>query len=158
LVTTLKPSYSSVTAITCTLNSLGSGSARQSVAVDNSTNLYDDVLIGGSFQPGTITASASTVISIFVYALTDGTNYSAGCSGTDASYTMPTYVGDLILIAQVPMQASNTIEYILPKSVALAFGGTLPLKWGVVVQNSTGATLNASGNALSYTGVSWTNG
>lgn len=158
MATTLKQLYPGGSALTITLNSLGSGAARCSLAVDNTTNLYDDVLLGGSFKPGTITASTATVINIYVAALTDGTNYSGGATGTDAAYTVPTYAGDLILIAVIPMQASATIEYIKKVSVANAFNGALPSKYCFIVQNQTGAALDGTaGGTLYIDPIQWQN-
>lgn len=148
--------YAASSGITITLNSLANNSARQSAVVDNSTNKYLDALVGGTFKTATGTLASPGYINVYAYALTDGTNYSGGASGSDAAYTLPTYK-QLVLLGTVYINTANVVENMSPKSVAAAFGGTLPQKWGIVVENQSGLTLDASaGGALSYTGITVT--
>jgi hypothetical protein len=42
-------------------------------------------------------------------------------------------------------------------SVAAAFGGILPQKWGIIVLNSSGGTFDASTASVEYQGVNLTN-
>ena len=150
----MKLNYAASAAITITTNSLASTSARQGTAVDNTSNDYLDCLLGGSFKTATGSLGTNPVVNVWLFALTDGTNYSGGASGSDASYTMPTSTGNLVLFDVVPVNTAGTVEYMPPKSVASAFGGVVPPKWGVIVQNLTGLALDASaGGALSYVGV-----
>ena len=155
-MTTLAMNYASAATVTITLTSLANGSYRQSAVVDNTTNKYVDALIGGSIQVGTSPTNGNT-ISVFVYGTFDGTLYTGGASGSDAAYTNAEEVL-FRLVSVIPVTSTSNKDWIFgPVSVAQAFGGVLPSKWGVVVLNSTGATLNATGtnNTIKFIGVKY---
>lgn len=146
------------TAITLTLTSLADGNWRQSTAVVNTSNLYLDALVGGSTQVGT-TPTAGGTIDIYAYGQYDASGeYTAGASGSDAAYTADGEETSLKLIGVVQVDDTSDQDYEWgPFSVAAAFGGVLPQRWGLVVENNTGATLNATGtnNEVAYTGIKY---
>ena len=65
--------------------------------------------------------------------------------------------GDVLVkgrvIGNIKCVANSTTYYGGPFSVAAAFGGLLPQRWGIVIVNNTGATLDASVGAAEYQGV-----
>jgi len=141
--------------ITCSIASLTNNSARQSTVIDNSSNLYIDALVFIQIASPSASTSASGFVEVFAYGTVNGgTTYTEGCSGTDGSLTMvsPTNLRPLGIVNVV---ANSTTYYGGPFSVAQAFGGILPEKWGIVLRNSTGGTLNSTeGNhAKLYQGV-----
>lgn len=146
--------YSAATSMTVTLASLAADALRQSTVVDNTTNLYIDALVGGSVQVGT-SPTAGSVINVFAYGAHDTSDYTAGASGSDAAYT----AGDkklLPLVGQIIIDGDSNADYEFgPFSVAAAFGGILPSKWGLVFENLTDVALNATGtnNKVKYFGV-----
>lgn len=153
--------YAASAAIACTVTSLTSGSYRQSAVVDNSSNKYVDALLGGSIQVGT-SPTAGNTIDILLYGERDdggGTSqYTAGCSGSDAAYTADGEEDELFPLYSITVDATSDQDYEFgPIAVAQAFGGILPRKWGVVVKNSSGATTNATGtnNEIKYTGIKY---
>lgn len=152
----IKEALSAATAITATLDSLANSATagRASSAVDNTTNLYEDALTGTKIVLASGTPANDKAVYLYAYALVDGTNYTEGVTGTDASFTIysPT---NLKLIGIVSTPTGGTTYYAGPFSVAAAFGGVLPAKWGIVVINYSGLALG-TGNTLSYTGVSAT--
>src|SRR5579862_8585299 len=109
--TTLKPLYAASTAITCTITSLSNGSARQSAVQDNSSNLYVDALVSGTFKTGTV--SGTPIVTLYSYSIGDGASYTDGCTGSDAAYTMvsPT---NLRLLGIVNTPSSST-TYVSPE-------------------------------------------
>lgn len=146
--------YAAAGTVTITLTSLANAALRQSAVVDNATNKYIDALLGGSIQVGT-SPTANNTISVFVYGTHDGTLYTGGASGSDAAYTNAEE-SLFRLVSIIPVTATSNKDWIFgPVSVAQAFGGVMPSKWGVVVLNSTGAALNATGtnNAVKFIGV-----
>jgi hypothetical protein len=159
---TTKTSYAAASQVTITLNSLANNSARQSNVIDNSTNLYIDILIGGGFKTGSGTLGSTPGLYVWVAAITDGTNYggsngSNALGGGDANFTMPSNTGNLRLAAFVPINAASAMEYMQPVSVASLFGGTLPPKCVAVVQNATGLALDSSaGGTIYQTGINTT--
>lgn len=161
-MTTDKLAYGSSTAITCTLASLASSSSagRGSAAVDNSSNLFDDALVTVSIKTSASALANDKACYIYVYGSEDGTLYSgssAEAEGSDAAVTLdsPTNLKGPIVLA-CPASATTYRQVF---SVAQFFGGVLPKKWGLVVQNYTGQALDATeGNhQKTYTGITWTN-
>jgi len=147
------------TAITFTLTSLGNGSWRQSAAVDNTTNLYIDALVGGSVQTGTSPTAGGT-IDIYAYGQYDASGeYTAGASGSDASYTADGEESLLRHVASIVVDADSNIDYEWgPVTIARCFGGVMPQRWGLVAENNTGVALHSTGtnNETIYTGIDYT--
>jgi hypothetical protein len=148
--------YGSSTSITLNLASLSNNTYRQSTVVDNSSNKYVDALVGGSFQAGTSPTDKSTV-EIYAYGERDDAgNYTAGCSGSDGTYTADGEEDELKLVEIVTVDATSDQDYEWgPVAIARAFGGVLPRKWGIVIKNATGAAFNSTGsnNETKYQGI-----
>ena len=158
-MTTLSINYASAATVTLTLTSLGDGSWRQSTVVDNQSNLFVDASLGGSVQTGT-NPTVDTTIDIYLYGSYDGTNFTGGASGSDAAYTPDGEETLFVRIKTIVVDATSDQDYVWgPVSVRDAFGGHMPREWGVVVENNTGATLNATGtnNETQFTGIKYTN-
>ena len=142
-------------AITVTLASLTSGSSRQSAVVDNSTNQFIDALVAVNIKSGASNTAANGYVAIYAYGTADGgTDYTDGATGSDAAFT-PTSPTNLRLVGIINVVANAVTYKGGPFSVAAAFGGSLPQKWGIVVSNQSGGTLDATeGNFLKiYQGV-----
>ena len=132
-------------AITITVASLANNSARESTVVDNSSNLFRDVLVAGFVKSGASGTSASGYVQIYVYGTADGgSNYTQGATGSDAAITL-TVPPNARLLGTVNVVANATTYKFGPMSVARAFGGSMPEKWGIIVENKTGGTLDATG-------------
>lgn len=129
---------------TCTLLSLASAAARESTVVDNTSNLYLDALV--MLKVKTHASSAPTgdkAVYVYAYGTVDnGTTYPDAVTGSDAGITLNS-PGNLRLLGAVFCAAAATTYKGGPWSVASVFGGVLPAKWGIVVQNSTGFSLSA---------------
>ena len=158
---TIKQSFGTSTAITITKASMASSATvgRESAVIDNSSNLYVDALLYVALQvaAGT-TPTANTFAYIYGYASEDGTNYTDNATGSDADITLrsPT---NLRLIGQLAWAAVSNCQVKGVFSVAQAFGGVLPRKWGIVIVQSSGQALHATAGtaiAASYTGVCYT--
>lgn len=164
---TIKVAYASVTAITCAVATtpLASSSTfivgRQSTVIDNTSNLYDDVLVSGKITVGT-TPTINTQIQIYIYGLDNTPNYPDTFDGTDADKSITSAgVRDGMLklgaILNVDTTTSNRTYYIAPFSVAQLFGGVVPPYWGVYVSHNTGVALNSTGSnhALRFNGITY---
>lgn len=158
--------YSTNKTVTITPASLADGGFRESTAVNNdsSTN-YIDCLVGGLVRLGTV--SADGTIAIYAYGSYDGTEYTAGVSGTDGTITWGTTgrsgvesAANLILLGIASTDSTDSNDYVTwgPFSIAQAFGGSVPPKWGIVLKNSSGAALHATQTSSEcvYTGVTYT--
>lgn len=154
----VKEAFGTATSMTITLNSLASSgtAGRESTVVDNSSNLYTDALVELLIAyPNSATANDKAVY-VFAHGSLDGTNYVESLTGSDAAFTIAGTAGALLtglkLIGVVnPIQ--NTTKRYGPFAVAGAFGGILPVKWGIVVLNYSGQTFSSSGCSAQYRGV-----
>ena len=158
---TAKIGYSTTnTALTITLANLSNLAGRASNYVDNSTNLYMDAALRVKVGAGTTTGSDNAVY-VYGYGGEETSNF-GGCftSGTDAAVTTSGANFPLLGIVSTatfpPVTSTDYTLYI--GSVANAFGGNLPKYWGVMIVNSTGASLvnTAANHAITFTGISQT--
>lgn len=130
--------------ITVTLASLSDGSARESTAVDNSTNLYLDTLVQLVIKTGATGVSSTGFVAVYAYGTADGgTTYSDSATGTDAAITL-TSPPNATRIGICNTVANATTYECPPMSVAVAFGGVLPEKWGIIIENKSGAALDST--------------
>lgn len=145
MTTTLKTVYGTAgQAITCLLAALANAQGRASTAIDNTTNLALDALVSLAVKTGASGVSATGYVSVYAYGTVDGTTYTDGVSGTDGNFTPSASGGNLRLIGTIQTPANATTYQSGPFSVANAFGGVLPEKWGIVVVNNSGAALDAT--------------
>jgi len=172
-VTTIKEAFGPATPVaTTTLGGLAASSAQtgaavyQMAAVDNSVSLYLDALVSVTATTNATTApTGSPVVEVYAYGSPDGgATYPDNVTGvesvTNAGATIQN-MGNLRLIGLVNMQTVvNGTTRAGPFSVAQAFGGTVPTRWGLVLRNNTGQALaagnTAATNAITWTGVSAT--
>ena len=140
-------------AITCTITSLANNGQRQSTAVDNTSNDFLDALVFVKAKTAASSTAATGSINIYAYGTADGgATYSDGASGADGSITL-TAPPNMRLIGVLNAVANSTTYEGGPFSVAAAFGGVLPDHWGIVIENKTGNTLDASVGSSWYQGV-----
>lgn len=151
----IKEAFGSATALTITLNSLASSGTvgRQSTVVNNSTTLALDALVEVTID--TINSAVANDKAIYIYAFgsLDGTNYPENLGASDAAYTFQGAAGALTtalrLIGVIPAVQNTAFRY-GPFAVAPAFGGILPVKWGIIALNYSGQTLESTGNSAQY--------
>ena len=161
---TLTINYAAAATVTITPASLADGGYRESTAVDNQTNKYVDALVGGKVQIGAVAADGT--ISFYAYGSYDGTEYTAGVSGSDGTITWGTTGStgvdghnNLPLLGTVYVDTTDDNDDVRwgPFSIAQAFGGIMPPKWGVVIRNVTGTGFHATGtnNECQFTGIKY---
>lgn len=143
---TLKTKYGTeAQAITITLASLANGNARESTIVDNTTDLFLDVLVQLKIESQAGTPGSDKRIYVYAYGTTDIATplYPDAVTGSNAAITLndPT---QLRLIGIIEVSVSAQVCKSEPMSVAQAFGGIMPEKWGIVVQNKTNMTFHAT--------------
>lgn len=141
--------------LTCTLASLANNGARGSTAVDNTSNLYSDVLLLLKIKSGASGVTSTGYVNVYAYGTVDGgTTYSEGFAGSDAGITL-TSPPNVRLIGVIAMVATSTTYYSPVMSVASAFGGVMPDHWGIIVENKSGGAFDSTeGNhAKLYQGV-----
>jgi hypothetical protein len=150
--------YDTTATITCTMTSLASGSARESVVITNTVSLDLDYLVGLTFT--VITGSPVTTgpyVNIYANGSVDGTLWpiiqlSGGTTFTtgtgDVSVGALASPSNLRLIGTFGIQTTTSSGERTfrtePMSVANAFGGNIPPKFSIIVENQLGIAFSAS--------------
>lgn len=158
-----KIAYATGAAFGLTLNALASDTnllaGRASTAVDNTANLYDDYLISGKVKSGT-TPTTNTSIEVWAYAMRgDDANYPLSITGTDANFSAPSLgakMSALVRLGSIAIDLTTTGQVFdfNATSLAAAFGGSCPSKFGLFIVHNCGAALDASaGGTFWYKGV-----
>ena len=144
-----KIAYGTSTAIMITLNGLASSATagRESTAIDNTINKFLDALVTVTLKAADLVLADDKAAYVYAYGSEDGINYSNVATGVDAAHTPKV----LPLVKVIPLE-QNTIQRVV-FSIAQAFGGVMPRKWGIVVRNYSGQVLAATDNSASYTGI-----
>lgn len=144
-------------------NSATAVASSAAVTVGTSTNVTDHQIQLKIVGPTTMTASATTVVNIFIYGSNDGTGWTSGSTtnelidGTDKAITLSSngnngiYAGQILL--HTTSSGSSVTYYSKVISVAALFG-TLPEKYVVVIQNQSSATLS-TGHAITVIETSY---
>lgn len=149
----IKTAYgSSGQAITITLASLSDAAIRESNAVDNSANKYLDAIVIVKVTTGVSGGDGGDVIPVYVAGTADGgTSYSGEATGADGVIAS---VRNLPMLGIIQADAATTTLYKV-FTVAAAFGGVMPDHWSIVIQNSTGSTLDvdSADHFVKYQGV-----
>lgn len=146
----IKNKYSAKATITMTLTSLANAAGRESTVVDNTTNLYLDALV--RVKTNGIAGGTGT-LDLYVYTALGDTTYTDGATGTDAAFTAGNRKNSRFLGSVQMNAATGVIAGLF--SVAAAFGGTMPDKWGLIGINSSLQALSATAgdHVLEYEGV-----
>lgn len=166
---TITQTYSSPTAITFDVSSLGTSSTfvagRESTQVDNTSNKY----VGAIVTCDGITGHASTaptvgqMICLYLW----GSDVSLATTpidtldGTDSAETL-SHVAVLnalrfVAAPTVTVATAGLVYHIQPFNVADYFGGVMPQFWGLyLAHNHTGALAASQSGIWSYTGITYT--
>lgn len=156
--------YGASTTIVVSPASLASSSTfvagRQSDEITNVTNKFIDALVGGVIRVGT-TPTVNTQILVYAWGvLNDTPTRPDGFGAVDAARSITSVgvgKGYLRLLTALDVDATTTDrDYpFAGLSVANAFGGVMPIRWGIWIAHNTVAALNATaGNhVLSYQGI-----
>ncbi len=163
---TATPLFGTATAVTITLDSLATDATaggpfvgRASTALDNIVIDAIDVLVSGKFRTNVTAPTTNKQIEVWAYSSWDGgsVNYTGGATGTDAALTINARNKPLLrLITIIGTDATASADYPWgPFSVAAAFGGVMPPRFGFFVTHNTGQALNvtASTNLMYYQSV-----
>jgi hypothetical protein len=132
-------SYGSNQALTITVASLANNALRQSTEVDNTSNGYLTGTLGVKIKTGASGTAAAGYVNVWAWAnsndIRDGL---AGASDAAiASNTGLRFVGRIAV-------AANATTYTKTFDLSEVFGGSLPPKWGIVLENKTGAALDST--------------
>lgn len=131
----------------------------ESDAVDNTSNLYLDYLVSGKF---TVESAGLSVgeIRVRIVAMLDDSTWPGGVfNGVESTVTTPlddengTAAGSRLGAVILTDTTASQVYQMAPFSVAGLFGGVCPAKFVIFVTQSTGTTLETSGNQITIKGV-----
>lgn len=132
----MKLLYGTTTSLTVTgLSSLTNNNSATSATVDNTTNLFVDVMAELVFTTGTV--SATGTVELWGKASIDNSDFDDDVNDR--------FIASIALSGT----ASQTRKRIA--SLAAAFGGTMPPYWQIRVRNATGTPLTAG--TVTYRGA-----
>ncbi len=157
----IKQSYQAAQTLTTTnLQSLGSSATAgwQSDVVDNTSNLFDDALVQVVVDFANTSPANNKAVYVYAYSGLE-TTYTNPCTGTEGTLTVPDITANPLSIKRIgtiPYTTQDEVAESQVFSVAAAFGGILPPKWGIAIMNYSGAALASSGNTAKYRGVYYT--
>jgi hypothetical protein len=146
--------YADSTSIVCTLAGLASGSARESNAIDNTVNKFTDYLCQVKAKTsGAVSGDAA--VYVYVAASENGIDWTDNATGVDAALTINAPNG-FRLACTIPCRASATVIG-RPFSIAHLFGGHMPRKFSIIVQNASGIALSAveADHSKTQTGITY---
>jgi len=169
-MTTANIAYSSNTAITFDISSLGSSATfvagRECSQIDNSSNLFVDALVNVDGITGHASTAPTIGQLIALYCWGADTSLATTAidvlDGTDSAETLG-HVSVLNSLrfagsAVVTVATAGLKYYIQPFSVAPLFGGIMPKFWGLFLShNHTGALAASQSGLFSYNGITYTN-
>ena len=147
-MTTTSPVYSAKVTHTITLASLASDAnllaGRAGTAINQAdTDDAIDALVGGLVTTGT-GPTTGRQIEVWAYGSYDDTTFNDEITGSDANKTLVTKTL-LRLLTIIPTNATSDQAYRWgPYSVAQAFGGFVPVQWGIFIVHNTGVNLNST--------------
>lgn len=159
----VKTAYAASSNLTVTnLAGLASSSTHvtgwESDAIDNTSNKYLDYLISAKI---TVESSglAAGQIRVWVVPMLDDSTWPGGFDGTESAETTPlddeggTSAGAAVGAVVVTDTTASQVYYVKPFSVAQLFGGVCPAKFVIFITQSTGTTLETSGQQVTIKGV-----
>ena len=141
--------FGSKTTITATLTSLGSGSARESTVIDNTSTKYRNARIRIQTKGQ---ASGTSYVDVYVYTALGDSTYTDAATGSDAAFTAANRFNSRYL-GQVKCNANTSaVQAELMMSDAFA---DCPDKWGLIFINNSGAALSATAgdHVIEYEGI-----
>lgn len=155
-----------ITSFNSLASSTTAAASSAAITVGTSANVVDHLVQLTLTGPATMTATAATMVNVFVYGSADGTVW-AGDSitnelvdGTDKAIVFSVNGKNALFLGTIPMTlttaGTSTVYKSEPFSIASVFGGILPAKYVVAINNAAGAALPASGHSIVVVELSYT--
>ncbi len=133
--------------ITITITALSNGAFRQSDEVSNLVTKFLDAHLQVIVGTQSSAISSSGTVEVYAYGNVGAPFRTDTAGATDAAIVN---IPNARLVGIVQANSGSTIYTAGPFSVANAFGGILPQKWGIILANRTGLHLT---NSAGVTGL-----
>lgn len=154
--------YATKATLACTsfaslASSTTTGVAATAVATTDTSNNIVDAIVQVKIAGAAHTPSATTNVLVWVIGSMDGTSFAGAQSGSiesftggDSAETIDVDGNNMNYLGAIHMHTASVDMFSKPFSIAAAFGGVMPAKWQIVIQNQTGSNLAASGHEVGY--------
>ena len=148
------------TACNSLANSITSVAQSDAITTSTTTNVAD-TLVQIALAVGASSPNQNTNIYIYAFGSIDGTYLPGAAASTEvisntaSVVTLSANSTNIKLLGAIYCHTASTTFTSEPMSIAAAFGGIVPKKWGIIVQNQTGVALSATGHSAKYTEVSY---
>lgn len=154
----IQRSNPAVVGVGTALNSLASSTtaaAQSDVSTSSTTANITDIVANWTIVIGTITASASTRVDVYVWGTNDDTGYPGGSATaeviTGAAGTITLSANGNTALRFLRSTVAHTTGLTLKSEASIVNAlGFVPRRWGLVFVNQTGAALAASGHSAEY--------
>lgn len=142
----IKPLYGSAASLAITLASLANNSANSSAVVDNGSDLNDDVLVHVQIKAGASGVSSTGYADVCVHPSVDDSTSFAGTTATGQASGITKRVTGFKTAGRIPLTSNAQVNE-LTFSLAALFGGSVPKRALISIENKSGAALDStSGN------------
>jgi hypothetical protein len=121
--------------------------------IDNTATQFVDASVGVQVSGAASGVATNGWVDVYAYAWCGGPSggvYTGGASGSSGAYTGSLFV--LPRLGRIDLTANGQVNSGGPWSIAAAFGNVMPQKWGLVMNQQSGATLGSTGGAW-YQGI-----
>lgn len=167
---TIQPVYtawSSISSVTA-LDSLAGAGFWGSDEVDNTTDLFVEAFLGGMIDSGASHVDGD-VVNFYVIGMYDEATSTDWGSGIGTALDMASGVdGDTVLtegteflleqarpLERIVFEAANQNHHFGPWPISPIFGGTLPLRYAVIIENVDASAALGTGNSIGVFGVNY---
>lgn len=139
-------------------SSTTTGFASCAAITTSTTNNVVDYMVRVKVVVGAITPSASTNVVMYVVGSDDGTNWAGGSATAEVftasseTNTLSATSNNLKFLGTINCHTASITYHSEPMSIASAFGGILPKKFKIVIQNQTGQN-TGSGAVVNATAI-----
>jgi len=148
--------FTSVNSLASSTTLLGGA---ESASFDNTTTLYQDVVVGMTIKMGASTPTVSKSIEVWLIPILDGTpTWPDVFDGTDSAETVTSrnvLFGAAKLAKVFTTDATANQEYEGTFNVADICAGIVPPKFSLFVVQDSGQALASSGNVFKTTGITF---
>lgn len=170
-VTTITHAADAALTITNWSTGLAAGQFALSSVVDNDTDAYVDVLVGGEIAFKSDTGTIITGDSYDIYVLAQWKDLATAIGGAidtalgwgneeaaDTAFILANLSGQLIKSVSPQSATPDTTEDAHWGPIALAqfFGGVMPKDWGLMLHNNTNDSTLGAGSTANYIGITYT--
>jgi hypothetical protein len=140
-------------------NTTATAAASSAAATTSTTANVTDAMARVQVVTPAFTPTASTTVDVYVYGSEDGTQWPGAAAtsevlaGTDVAVSLSSLSNNLRFLGTIQCHTSGGTFTTEPMSIAAAFGGFLPRKWAILIQNNLPAGVSLTSGSVKYSEI-----